>query len=303
MAESAGFRVTGPIGVNAVVEGVERVAFGVTGEQLAAGATPLTIAEWAALLPGSSADGIGQPPIALSDTVGGARGASRVLIDLRDLLRNDYDPDGGAQDLTGLSVTPGVGISGVDVLLDAISIDAAGFEAALYPFGLLVVDLANPLTSDVTLRYRTRMTLQGTSLTDRSSEASVTISPVAAVNDRVIGSFGGETFIPYARLLANDGPGAVFAGISNAYVFGGTIEDAPGRGGIVITFPDFYRNDAFFEYAIVGSSDRALVEVELRNSPPIAAAIARVVAPATPSRSPSTRSETISATLTRTASV
>ncbi len=281
VAESTGFRVTGPSLVNALVEGVERVAFGVTGDQLFGGATPLTIAESAALLPGSSADGIGRRPIALSDTVGGARGGSRVLIDLRDLLRNDYDPDFDAQDLTGVDVAFAAPVAAVNVLLDPVAIVEAGYESALYPFGLLVVDLASPLTSDVTLRYRTQMTLQGTSFTDQSSEATVTITPVAAANDRIIGSFGGETFVPYARLLANDGPGAAFAGLFNPYVFGGTIVDDPARGGIVIDFPGFFRNDAFFEYAIAGSPDHASVEVELSNSPPIATAIARVVTPGT----------------------
>lgn len=280
-AEGLGFRVTGPSDVNALVEEVERVAFGVTGEQLAAGATPLAIVESAALLPGSSADGVGRPPIALSDTVGGARGASRVVIDLNDLLRNDYDPDYNAQTLTGLDVTFTSLIDSVTVLLDPTAIEAAGYEWVLYPLGLLVVDLDGTLTSDVTLRYRTRMTLQGTTFIDQSSEATVTIAPVGAVNDRVLGSFGGETFIPYARLLANDGPGAVFDRIFNEYVFGGTIVDDPARGGIVIDFPGFYPNDGSFEYAIAGSSERALVEVELRNSPPIAAAMARVVGPAT----------------------
>jgi hypothetical protein len=280
-AEGLGFRVTGPSDVNALVGDVERVAFGVTGAQLAAGAAPLAIVESAALLPGSSADGVGRRPIALYDTVGGARGASRIVIDVNDLLRNDYDPDVNLQTLTGLDVSFASPIRAVTVLLEPAAIEAAGYDWVLYPLGLLEVDLDGTLTSDVTLRYRTRMTLQGTTLIDQSSEATVIIAPVGAVNDRVLGSFGGETFIPYARLLANDGPGAVFDGIFNAYVFGGTIVDDPARGGIVIDFPGFYPNNGSFEYAIAGSSERALVEVELRNSPPIAAAMARVVVPGT----------------------
>ncbi|WP_291297296.1 Ig-like domain-containing protein [Elioraea sp.] len=274
-----GTTVTGPGGVNASVYDVELVAFGVTGEQFASGAVPLTVADFAALFHGSSADGVGRKPIALSDTVGAAQGTLQVLIDLRDLLRNDYDPDGGAQDLTGITVTFDAAAGNATALLDAVAISDAGFDPTLYSFGLLVVDLATPLTGDVMFRYRTEMTLSGTSFTDQSSKATVTISPVAAVDDRIIGSFGGQTFIPYASLLANDGAGAVFAGISNAYLFGGTIVDDPGRGGVVIDFPAFYRDFAYFEYAIAGSPDRASVEVELSNSPPVTSAIARVVAP------------------------
>ncbi|WP_408611958.1 Calx-beta domain-containing protein, partial [Falsiroseomonas oryzae] len=272
---------TGPgSGVRADVAGVERIAFGVTAAQLAAGATPLTVMDFASLAPGSSNDGVGVPPIALSDTIGAAPGATQVLIDLREILFNDYDPDGGAQDLVGFSTTTPAGVS-TTALLTAADVDAAGFDGALYPFGLLVVNIAGGLASPIKLQYRTVLEDPASGFSDTSSQATITINPVAAVNDRVLGSFGGETFIPYATLLANDGPGAVFGGISNAYVFGGTIVDDPGRGGIVIDFPGLFPNDASFEYSLVGFPGTALVEVDLDNSPPITTPMARVVTPGT----------------------
>jgi Ca2+-binding RTX toxin-like protein len=225
-------------------------------------------------------DGVGVPPLAFSDTISAARGTTQVQIDLRDIRFNDYDPDGGAQDLVGFNTITPAGVS-TNALLNATDVDAAGFDSSLYPFGLLVVNLTSPLTAPIKLQYRSVLENQAFGTSDTSSEATITINPVQAVYDRILGSFGAETFIPYAQLLANDGPGAVFGGISNAYIFGGSILDDPGRGGIVINSSGFFRNSAFFEYSLVGYPGTAFVEVDLNNSPPITTAIARVVTPGT----------------------
>ncbi len=274
----ASFFVTSAAGVNVEVDGVERVAFGVTTQELVAGATPLTVAEFGSLFPNSSNSGSGMPPIALSDAIGAAPGATRVLIDLRDILANDYDPDGGVQNLVGFNTITPAGVSAA-ALLNATDIAAAGLDASLYPVGLLVVDISSGLSSPIKLQYRTVLEDTASGTSDISSQATITINPVAAVDDRILGSFGAETFIPYARLLANDGPGAVFGGIFNAYTLNGTIVDDPSRGGIVITSTQFNRNNAFFEYSLAGRPGIASVEVDLSNSPPITTPIARVVTP------------------------
>ncbi|MCX7368181.1 MAG: calcium-binding protein [Alphaproteobacteria bacterium] len=276
----ASFFVSSAAGVNVEVDGVERVAFGVTALELAAGATPLTVVDFGALYPGSSSDGVGVPPLAFSDTISAAGGTTQVLIDLRDIRFNDYDPDGGVQALVGFNTITPAGVS-TTALLTALDVDAAGFDGALYPFGLLVVDLTSPLTAPIKLQYRSVLEDQAFGTSDVSSEATITINPVHAVNDRIIGSFGAETFIPYATLLANDGPGAVFGGISNAYIFGGSIVDNPVRGGIVIDYPGLSPNPAFFQYSLAGFPGSASVDVQLTNSPPITTPIARVVTPGT----------------------
>ncbi|WP_270935818.1 Ig-like domain-containing protein [Falsiroseomonas oryzae] len=195
-------------GVNAIVEDVEFVAFGVTPEQLAAGATPLTVVDYLSLFDFSSNAGAGRPHWSFSDTVQGAAGASQVLIAIGDLLANDFDPDGDTLILNDLLPVAGAGIASFEVLLTAADIDAAGFASAAYPDGLLVVNLDAPLVNPLRFTYRTQMQIDGTFFVDLGSQATVTIAapsgPPGVADDSFRGNIGGEIVIPFAALLAND---------------------------------------------------------------------------------------------------
>ncbi|KAF0652013.1 cadherin domain/calx-beta domain-containing protein, partial [Cyanobium sp. Copco_Reservoir_LC18] len=268
--------------VRATLTEFEAVAFGVSALDLAGGAVPLTTVAFADLLDGSTNNqNGGRPHWSISDSISALFASNLVLIDIGTLLANDFDPDGGTLTLVDLIPTAPAGGPGMTfrVLLDAAAISAAGYNPGLYPEGLLEVTLTQPLTAPVSFTYRT-LAEENLGAADLGSIATVTINPVSAQDDVVRGSWGGETFIPYAVLLANDGPSAVFNGFSNEFIgSGGSIVDDPGRGGIVVTWPFPFGTVADFEYTLAGVPGTASVTINIDNGPPVAVPLARVVTP------------------------
>ncbi len=271
---------TGPFSnVQALLDGIETLAFGVTPRQLAGGAVPLTTIDYTDYFAGSSLNANnGRPHWSFSDSIGVLRDSNLVLIDIGTLTANDIDPDGGALTLVDLlpSATPGMIF---DVLLTATEIDNAGYNSALYPDGLLAITLSTPLTAPRSFTYRT-LAEEDNGVADLGSTATVTLNPIAATNDVVRGTYGGETFIPYSALLANDGPGAVWGGFTNEFIStGGSIVDDPGRGGIVVNWPFPFGNNASFDYSLAGVPGTASVTIDIDNGAPVAVPLARVVTP------------------------
>lgn len=297
---------------------VEQVAFGVTAQQLAAGAVPLTLADWSALFEGSAASGIGRAHFSLSDRVRGVVGDNVVAISLADLLVNDVDPDGDTLSFVGITPLAGPGITGFRLVLAPADITNEGYDPALFPQGLLLATLDAPFAAPLRFTYRTQMEANGTIETGSTAVVTIALPPSVAddlfyapiggsltigydellandndvritgisasspaevvltddpvartvtlthlgsaaldtaftydaeddagtiytanvtlriggwpiTDDELRGNFGTETFIPYATLLANDGPGAVFGGISNVFLESpGSVVDDPG---------------------------------------------------------------------------
>lgn len=269
----------------ATLTDIEAVAFGVSAFDLANGAVPLTAVALADLRDGSSnnANG-GRPHWSLSDSVAALFASNVVLIDIGTLLANDVDPDGGSLTLVDFFPTAPIGGPGMtfQVLLTASDIANAGYDPAFYPDGLLQIVVAQPIVAPVRFTYRTLAEEDG-GAADLGSIATVTISPAVAADDQLRATYGAETFIPYATLLANDGPGAVWGGLSNPFASdGSTIVDDPARGGVVITSPGpFLGGNAFFDYSLAGVPGTATVSIAIDNGAPVAVPLARVVAPGT----------------------
>ncbi len=271
--------------VRATLTEIEAVAFGVSALDLANGAAPLTTVEYADLFFGSSNNGNGgRPHWSLSDSVAALLASNVVPIDIGTLLANDVDPDGGSLTLVDFFPTAPVGGPGMTfrVLLTASDIENAGYEPSFYPDGLLEIVVAQPVVAPVRFTYRTLAEEDG-GAADLGSIATVTINPVVATADQLRATYGAETFIPYATLLANDGPGAVWGGLSNAFASdGSTIDDDPARGGVVIDSPGpFLGGNAFFDYSLAGVPGTATVSIEIDNGAPVAVPLARVVTPGT----------------------
>lgn len=209
---------TGPgSNVNAIVEDVERIAFGVTAEQLAAGAVPLTTLDYFDLFDGSANSGTGRAHLSLSDTVLGAYGAQQVAISIADLLANDFDPDGDILTFVALNATATTGINTFLVFTDPTDIANEGYDPADFPEGLLLAFLDNPLTAPLSFTYRTEMQANGS--VETGSTATVTINPgpppppPAAVNDALRGTIGGTDYLLVSVLLGNDLAPLTFTGL------------------------------------------------------------------------------------------
>lgn len=298
-------------GVRAFVDSIESVAFGVTAEQLAGGATPLTVVDFGSLFPNSANSGIGRAHFSRSDTVPGAFGAQQVAISIADLLANDFDPDGDTLTFVALNATATAttGINGFRVVTDPADIVAEGYVPADFPGGLLLAFLANPLTAPLSFTYRTRMEANG--VDETGSTATVTINPgppPVAVDDALRGTIGGTDFLLASVLLGNDLAPLTFTGLAGMMPLAGspgvfllsTFDPVTGiRDGFLrveidssdptlsnILYSGF---DARFSFTYLaedasGTSFSATVTVTVDNQRPVAANQSVTVTPSVPTR-------------------
>ena len=169
------------------------------------------------LLPGAG----NRPTIDVNDAVEAPNGATRIEIGIADLLGNDTDLDGDPFMLGAFQWSSTVA-SNVSII-DAGVVAAAGFDPARYPRGLVLVDLAQPLTATLTFNYLSldsAANLFGTG-------ATITVSPVQpsgplAADDALRGTIGGSEVIFGSDLLANDAAGVTLTGLAGMQLLNGT---------------------------------------------------------------------------------
>ena len=282
-----GFRIDaigGAADEHIFLRGIEQVAFGIGASGLAAGGAPLANVGLSNLISG----GGNRPTIDINDTVEAAFGATRIEIGIADILGNDVDLEGDPF-LLGAFQTNNTIASQVQII-DAPVVAQLGYDPALYPRGLVVVDLVNPLTTPLTFDYLSldqAANLFGTG-------ATITVRPTAgpaalAADDVFRGTLGGGEQMFGSLLLANDSPGVTITGIVGATFLSGTTwrlglpngasvtytENSTGDP-VIRTFNPFTTPQDFsFDYTVEdanGVTGTATVTITVDNNAPIATA-------------------------------